>query len=150
MEQTRADEAYFSPGESILRKLRGLLGSARSSVDLCLFTVSDDRLTQGIIEAHQRGVTVRLITDNDKRHDEGSDIASIARAGIQVRMDEGEEHMHHKFALFDAECLATGSYNWTRGATTNFENLLVTWSPVAIGMFSEEFEALWKRMKRLH
>ena len=76
MEQTRADEAYFSPGESILRKLRGLLGSARSSVDLCLFTVSDDRLTQGIIEAHQRGVTVRLITDNDKRHDEGSDIAS--------------------------------------------------------------------------
>ena len=150
MEQTRADEAYFSPGESILRKLRGLLGSARLSVDLCLFTVSDDRLTQCIIEAHQRGVTVRLITDNDKRHDEGSDIASIARAGIQVRMDEGEEHMHHKFALFDAECLATGSYNWTRGATTNFENLLVTWSPVAVGMFSEEFEALWKRMKRLH
>ena len=150
MEQTRADEAYFSPGESILRKLRGLLGSTRSSVDLCLFTVSDDRLTQCIIEAHQRGVTVRLITDNDKLHDEGSDIASIARAGIQVRMDEGEEHMHHKFALFDAECLATGSYNWTRGATTNFENLLVTWSPVAVGMFSEEFEALWKRMKRLH
>lgn len=150
MDQPRRDEAYFSPGETILRKLCGLLGSVKETLDLCVFTISDDRLTQGILEARQRGVVVRLITDNEKRHDEGSDIAAIVRAGIPVRTDDGGEHMHHKFALFDGICLATGSYNWTRGATNNFENLLVTWSPEVVAMFSEEFEALWKRMKRLH
>lgn len=150
MDQPRGDEAYFSPGETILRKLCGLLGSVKETLDLCVFTISDDRLTQGILEARQRGVAVRLITDNDKRHDEGSDIAAIVRAGIPVRADDGVEHMHHKFALFDGSCLATGSYNWTRGATSNFENLLVTWSPETVAMFAGEYEALWKRMKRLH
>ncbi|MBU6293244.1 MAG: hypothetical protein KJS91_01060 [Planctomycetes bacterium] len=145
----RPDEVYFSPGEAILRKLSGLLGSVRESLDLCLFTISDDRLTRAILEAHEKGAKVRVITDNDKRHDAGSDIGAIIRAGVPVRADDGPEHMHHKFCLFDASCLATGSYNWTRGATANFENLLVTWSPATVGMFSGEFEELWRRMRRL-
>lgn len=149
MDQARAEEVYFSPGEAILQKLNGLLGSARETLDLCLFTISDDRLTRGIIDASRRGVAVRIVTDNDKRHDDGSDITTIARSGIPVRVDPAGVHMHHKFALFDGKCLAIGSYNWTRGATSNFENLLVTWSPGVVAMFSGEFNALWKRMKRL-
>lgn len=140
------DEVLFSPGESVLHKLCELLGTTRTTIDLCIFTISDDRITRNIIEAHRRGVSIRLITDDQKRADQGSDIDTLARAGIPIRMDDGEPHMHHKFALFDTSILATGSYNWTRGATYNHENLLVTHSPTAVARYAEAFNALWQHM----
>jgi hypothetical protein len=42
-------------------------------------TLEDDRLS--------RGVQVRIISDNDKQHDEGSDIERLARAGIALKLD---------------------------------------------------------------
>jgi phosphatidylserine/phosphatidylglycerophosphate/cardiolipin synthase-like enzyme len=140
------DEVLFAPGEEVLYRLCELLGGARTTIDLCVFTISDDRITRNIIEAHRRGVSIRLITDDQKRADQGSDIDTLARAGIPIRTDDGEPHMHHKFALFDASILATGSYNWTRGATFNHENLLVTHSPTAVSRYAGAFNALWEHM----
>lgn len=53
--------------------------------------------------------------------------------------------MHHKFAPFDRRLPATGSYNWTRGASGgNYENVLVTDHPRLVAQFGEEFDRLWR------
>ena len=55
--------------------------------------------------------------------------------------------MHHKFALFDARLLLTGSYNWTRGAAdSNEENIVVTPDAHLVRSFSTAFDDLWKRL----
>jgi phosphatidylserine/phosphatidylglycerophosphate/cardiolipin synthase-like enzyme len=52
--------------------------------------------------------------------------------------------MHHKFAVFDARTLLTGSYNWTRSAAEdNRENVLVVDDPRLVRPFVETFEELW-------
>jgi len=141
---TIATTAYFSPGATCLRQLQAMCRSARSSIDVCVFTVADDRLSDDLLAAHGRGVRVRLVTDNDKRHDDGSDVARLAAAGIDVREDPTPFHMHHKFAIFDGEALANGSFNWTRSASTsNFENLVVSGDPYLLGCFAGQFERLW-------
>lgn len=89
---------------------------------------------------------MRVLTDNEKASDLGSDIARIAEAGIPVAVDESDKHMHHKFAIFDASVVITGSYNWTRSAATyNEENLVTTGEPSLVRAFSEEFDRLWKK-----
>jgi cardiolipin hydrolase len=144
------NQAWFAPGDACLRKLRELMGSARTSVDVCVFTISDDRLSGALIDCHARGVAVRILSDNDKRFDDGSDIAHLHRAGIPVHLDNGPEHMHHKFAVFDGRVLANGSFNWTRSATErNEENLVVTDDPALVGGFSGRFEALWQAFPAL-
>ena len=51
-------------------------------MDLCVFTITDDRLVEvWILDAHYRGVRVRIITDNDKAADLGSDIDQLPRGG---------------------------------------------------------------------
>ncbi|MFN6312385.1 MAG: phospholipase D-like domain-containing protein [Planctomyces sp.] len=42
------------------------MATARNSIDLCVLTITDDRLTDSVLAAHQRGVSIRIITDNDK------------------------------------------------------------------------------------
>jgi len=144
MEQAPPSGAFFSPGERPLRKILGLLGSVRQSVDICVFTITDDRIADAIGEAKQRGVAVRIISDDDKSFDRGSDIQRLREANVPVRVDHSPHHMHHKFAVFDGTTLLTGSYNWTRSAANhNQENVIVTADARLVGAFTDMFERLW-------
>ncbi len=138
--------AHFSPGESCRRKIRELLLQARHSVDICVYTISDDQLSEAILTCHQRGIAVRVLSDNDKLYDDGSDIQWLRERGVPLRVDNSPFHMHHKFAIFDQRILLNGSFNWTRSATTsNEENLLVTDQPQLVASFRSEFDTLWAR-----
>lgn len=145
------EHVFFSPGDDCLNAIRNQLRSAISTVRICVFTISDDRITREIIAAHKRGVSVRVLTDNDKSLDMGSDIEELAREGVEVKMDYTKNHMHHKFAVVDKECLMTGSYNWTRSAANyNHENLLLTTDEGVVKEYLKEFEGLWEEMEFYH
>ena len=146
--------AYFSPGEACLGEIINLFGQARRTVDVCVFTITDDRISRAILDAHRRGIAVRVISDNEKCHDQGSDIEQFRDAGIPVKLDDVHGpaargvngHMHHKFALFDGTRLLNGSDNWTRGAADmNYENILDTTDPKLVAAFAAEFARLWNK-----
>ena len=138
--------AYFSPGDTCLRRLRDLMRGCKATLDICVFTIADDRLTDAILDCHARGVQVRVVSDNDKQHDSGSDIARLRDRGVPVRLDDAPYHMHHKFALVDGCVLANGSFNWTRSATEkNDENLVVTDDANLVRVFGLQFEKLWQQ-----
>jgi len=138
--------AYFSPGDACLRRLGDLMRGCKATLDVCVFTIADDRLTDAILACHARGVQVRVVSDNDKQHDSGSDIQRLRDHGVPVRLDDAPFHMHHKFALFDGRLLANGSFNWTRSATTNNdENLVVTDDVNLVRVFGLQFEKLWQQ-----
>ena len=142
-------EAHFSPGDACRRRIVGLCKLARRCIDVCVFTITDDTLASALFEAHGRGVKVRVITDDEKMDDRGSDVVDLARAGIEVRIDHSEHHMHHKFALFDDAFVLTGSYNWTRSAArANEENIVVSDDPRLVGAFAETFAELWEAFGR--
>jgi len=146
-------EAHFSPGEGCVRRIRGLLESAKRSADLCVYSITDDRIAEAVIRTHRRGIALRVITDDEKARDLGSDVIQFAHAGIPVLVDDSPYFMHHKFALFDDDVLLTGSYNWTRGAAdNNQENLILTNDRRLVTAFRGEFDRLWKKFagNRLH
>jgi cardiolipin hydrolase len=141
----RVAEAHFSPGEACREAILRQLEATERTLELCVFTITDDRLAEAIIATHERGVRVRLVTDDQKAEDRGSDVDRMARAGIPVRADLSEAHMHHKFAIFDRARLLNGSYNWTRSAfLENQENILVTDEPRLVRAFAATFEQLWE------
>ena len=137
-------KSFFSPGTACLDTINVNIGSATRKIDICVFTISDDRIRDKILYALNKGVTVRIITDDDKTMDKGSDIEFLKDRGAKVKMDDSPHHMHHKFAVFDDTLLLTGSYNWTRSASEyNQENILETNDPKAIDQYKKEFERLW-------
>jgi len=140
--------ACFSPGTACLQAIVDRVRAARRQADLCVFTLSDDRIAAEVLSAHERGVAVRIVTDNDKEFDAGSDIARLRQAGVPVAVDRTNAHMHHKFALFDGTWLLNGSYNWTRSAAQfNEENLVVQNDPGLVRQFQAQFDTLWTRLR---
>jgi len=139
-------EVWFSPGSECRAAVINHIGSCRKRADICVFTIADDDITAAILAAHRRGVAVRVVSDDDKRHDAGSDIQRLRDAGIAVVLDDSDAHMHHKFALLDERWLLNGSFNWTRSASqVNEENLVATNDPQQLREFGGQFEALWER-----
>jgi phosphatidylserine/phosphatidylglycerophosphate/cardiolipin synthase-like enzyme len=148
------DRACFSPGEGCLQLIIRRFEECRRTADLCVFTITDDRITRAILDSHRRGVKLRILSDHAKSGDLGSDMLQFRDSGIQVKLADvfdrsgprRDGHMHHKFAIFDGERLINGSYNWTRGAANiNFENLVDTANRDLIVVFAEEFKRLWNR-----
>jgi phosphatidylserine/phosphatidylglycerophosphate/cardiolipin synthase-like enzyme len=148
-EEAPSESIYFSPGESCLNAIISAIKNLKKEAKICLFTISDDRISDELITAHNRGVQIKIITDNDKLFDKGSDINKLTDAGILVKTDFTDRHMHHKFALFDNKMTITGSYNWTRSAEQyNHENVLTTNSKRIYTAFEEEFDRLWNNLIR--
>lgn len=135
----------FSPGSECLDRILAFVQRSLRTLDVCVFTITDDRIARELIDARKRRVKVRLVTDDEKALDLGSDIERLGDCGIEVAVDR-EGHMHHKFAISDQASLLTGSYNWTRGAAeANHENIIVTAESRLVLPFVGEFERLWTR-----
>jgi phosphatidylserine/phosphatidylglycerophosphate/cardiolipin synthase-like enzyme len=137
-------QAEFSPGEACRALIVHQLKACRQSADVCVFTITDNEISAALRKAFERNVHVRILTDNDKAEDLGSDVRDLSRAGISVAFDSSPHHMHHKFAIFDQSKLLTGSYNWTRSAARhNEENIVLMDDRRLVEVFQQEFDRLW-------
>lgn len=145
--QPEIAEAWFSPFNDCVSRIVQLFDRAQQQVDVCVFTITDNRLTDAILDAHRRGLAIRIISDNDKAFDRGSDIELLQSRGVAVQVDNTAFHMHHKFAVFDQKILLTGSYNWTVGAARdNQENFVITTDRRLIQAYRTEFDRLWQKL----
>jgi hypothetical protein len=145
-----------------------VLRSTKVSLDVAVYTLSDQRIAELILSLHKQGVKVRIISDNDTMGSQGSDVLSLARAGVPVRLDGlqggsggaplresvkggASSLMHHKFAVLDGKVLATGSYNWTStAASLNSENIMITNESFFVQAFASQFEQMWNRFAQFH
>jgi len=150
------NQVLFFPdsiGSGAFGKFLSNLGSAKQSCDIAVYTISDDRVVRVIERLHSNGVKIRIITEADTLKDQGNDVESLARMGIDCKADASPALMHHKFAIIDGQLLISGSFNWTRSAATaNQENMVVSNIPSLVQQFAQEFERMWnlQQMQTVH
>lgn len=146
----RLHKVYFSPGFDIMDNLCDLIDQSNELVDLCVFTITDSRLADRIVERYRQGIRFRIITDDQKIYDNGSEIMGLDRIGVPVKIDHSRYHMHNKFGIIDGRIAFTGSFNWTYTASKhNQENLLVTTNYSIVNQYKDEFNRLWNEMYNL-
>jgi len=145
----RFNRAFFTPEHNMQEIISAMIKHTSETLDLCVFTITNSELADEIIECKKRGARVRIITDDEKIHDRGSEIRRLERAGIPIKTDHSHYHMHNKFGVLDNRLLITGSFNWTYTANKhNQENLLATTNSDLVAQYQYEFERLWNEMYR--
>jgi phosphatidylserine/phosphatidylglycerophosphate/cardiolipin synthase-like enzyme len=76
-----------------------------------------------LVRAKKRGVDVRLIADKTTPCPATNGIEPLAAAGVPVWIDAQARIAHAKTMVIDQAVTPMGSYNWTRGAAANSEDL---------------------------
>lgn len=127
----------FFPSKNNEKRLMKYLKFADDYCYCAIYTITNDKLSRVLYTLKDRGVDVRVITDDETVQNMGSDIHKLANAGIQVRVDpDPQARMHHKFVVLDDEILINGSFNWTSSAVhKNFENVVILDQPKLIKDF---------------
>ena len=132
--------------EGSLWELLKTLQDSKHSIDVCMLTIASREVSDALISAHQAGVIVRVVTNDEQMMYSGTQASRLRWAGIQVGIDESEFLMHHKFAIVDGELLMSGSLNWTaQGLCGNQENVIITSEAKLVWPFLNQFELLWKK-----
>lgn len=93
---------------------------ARSTVDLAVYDLDLQSVTDALLRAHRRGVRVRLVVEGDNLWlDQPQDLLA---AGVPVVGDDRSALMHDKFAILDGLVTWTGSWNLTDAGTYRNNN----------------------------
>jgi phosphatidylserine/phosphatidylglycerophosphate/cardiolipin synthase-like enzyme len=136
---------------SIPEKLIEFIDAAEKSIHIAAFEFNLTPVAEALIRAHQRGVEVQWVTDDeygiarDKEPGRGQ-FAMLRKAGIKVQDDGRTALMHNKFWIFDEKTVWTGSTNITEnGNFRNNNNVLVLHSPEVAAIFETEFTEMWRK-----
>jgi phosphatidylserine/phosphatidylglycerophosphate/cardiolipin synthase-like enzyme len=118
------------------------IASARSSVDAAIYDLDLWSIRNALINAHRRGVRVRVTTESNYITE--AEIQDLIVAGIPVIGDGQDSLMHNKFIVIDEEDVWTGSMNLTvRGAYHNDNNLISVRSARLAENYLTEFEEMF-------
>lgn len=155
----------------LIGTLVSLIDSASTSVDLCIYDLENPRISEALVSAKNRGVRIRVVTDNHNRNDgylvDEEMWKALGDAGIISIDDDGDiyrsatditDHrlvnagadMHNKFAVIDMlspspddDIVWTGSTNLTYTGAYNTNNVVVLKDADVARVYTEEFEQMW-------
>jgi phosphatidylserine/phosphatidylglycerophosphate/cardiolipin synthase-like enzyme len=149
-----------------LALINAQLEGARRQVDLALFVLSDQSVTDTLSRLQRRGVKIRLLADPgfaNRSFSEVMDLLGTEMTDRDCKIEAGNkplrqplegvgtprlapgDKLHHKLAVIDGKRVITGSFNWSPSAAhQNDETLLVIDSPQLARHFSAEMDRMWR------
>jgi cardiolipin synthase A/B len=133
------------PGAEILPMVLGVLGGARRTLDVAMYTLTDAAVVQAMEAALARGVAVRVLLDPSERPSDPS-AASLRAHGVAVRLYRSSgEKLHAKAAIADGATVVLGSANWTvSGFEHNHElDISIPDDAVVAAAFEQQFDSDW-------
>lgn len=140
-------EVYFPrAGQKPQDVLESLYESGHSTLYVMIYNITDKDIVNAMGNAKQRGVDVRVISDNAscKEKAQSSAIALLKSFGIPVKVNTHSGIMHMKVSISDDSVITTGSFNYTGAAEKeNDENLIKIANKQVADKYQQEFLSMW-------
>ena len=113
----------FAPEENCADFADRAIGNAEREILVGAYGLTiGSSIAEALIRAKGRGIDVRLIAKTTPC-ERNSAVGPLAAAGVPIWIDDQARIAHAKTMVIDGAVTLTGSYNWTRGAAANSENL---------------------------
>lgn len=128
-------------------QLAEAIAGVQRTLDIAAFEFNSPALTQAVLDAHARGVVIRMVADDEHgAKDRDSTIPQLQAVGIPVVDDARPSLMHNKFMILDGTTVWFGSWNYTINDTyRNNNNALVFTSRRAVQNFQNEFNKMFEQ-----
>ena len=153
-------EAGFSPNQGAEEVVLKVINSSTKSLRVAAYSFTSAPVVSALLAAHKRGVEVAAIVDYRNNFVEGCGdhgackgkhaVATLANAGIPVRVIDKYAIFHHKFVLADGKHMELGSFNYSASASTrNAENAMAIWNnPEVTATYAAKWNAYWSEARQ--
>jgi len=159
----------------IIRNIQNVIkyiDEAKYCIDFAMLTFTIKDILNALIRANERGVRIRVITDNEMIESSGGKMLILKNFAVDVRAPKyNSPVMHHKFMLIDGQnavneifrqkpgklrpgpyrsLILNGTVNWTlQGFGGNFENCMISSDKIMTTKLEAEFDRMWTVFKSI-
>lgn len=138
---------YFSPKDKGIREIVSIVDSSQKYVYMPAFLLTHKELADSLINAHKRGVAVKVILDATSTHVGASKMKILRQNGIPVKTENFAGKLHSKSLIIDDLYTIIGSMNFSKsGETDNDENLIIVKNKEIAIFYKTFFQYLWARI----
>lgn len=139
---------YFSPEDrAITSQVIPLINNAQKYIYIPAFLITHKGLTNSLIAASHRGVSVKIILDATGTHSNHSKLQLLRQNGIMVKTENYAGKLHSKSIIIDDLYTVIGSMNLSNsGEGVNDENLLIIKNPEIACFYKIFFLYLWQKI----
>ena len=115
---------------------------AKHEILVQAYGFTNKAILKALVEAHKRGVMVKVILDKSNQSKRYSGATYVSNAGIPVWIDYRPAIAHNKVMIMDQRNVITGSFNFTKSAQTrNAENVLyIQGAPSLAAMYVKDWK----------
>ena len=143
-------ELNFPPDDSYRNRAVALYNKEMQKIDVMMFRITDVSHTNAMLAAVNRGVPVRLITDEEEYRNpdrlwDAYNVDIMYHAGVQVKLDAHQGIDHEKAVILYGQATSIiGSSNWTSPSTSSQrEHNYFTTRPFVFQWLQAQFERKW-------
>jgi len=117
---------FVPDGASCEAMLVDAIRNTRQNLLIQAYSFTSPAIAEAVVQAHKRGVDVRVIVDKSQLGEKYTSATFIKHAGIPIVVDTDPAIAHNKVMVFDQQAVFTGSFNFTRSAQQrNAENGMI-------------------------
>lgn len=142
---------FYSPGTNLEKiDISEIEHTTTGHLDIAMYAFTDVYIARAVVDVADRGVKVRIYTDNEQWHQELRQdryVISLLESSpnIHIRV-KGTRTLMHLKAYCNGDVLREGSANWSPGGEMRQDNTLsLTSNPAAIAQFEKDFNHIWNR-----
>lgn len=149
-------DVYF---KNIREEIINRLNDSKKSIKICMAWLTDPDLMTVILERLDVGVEIEICLLDDPFNRKGhqktyhskldqlknywADLSTFQKKGGKLNIiPNTQSYIHNKFAVIDERVTITGSYNWSKKAVTNRENIVVINCHEIAQEYLEEFDEI--------
>jgi phosphatidylserine/phosphatidylglycerophosphate/cardiolipin synthase-like enzyme len=140
-------QVYFPRrGDKPELALQALYLSTQSNLDIAIYSLTHPIIVKAIGDAYKRGVKVRIITDKTQAAGATQKHAmnDLITIGIPIKIDAHSGLMHLKLSIIDGKIATIGSYNYSKGASEDNDEVLMVINETWFALLCQsEFDRLW-------
>lgn len=139
---------FFSPQDKgISDYIVPIVKKAEKYIYIPTFILTHKDLSNELINAHKRGVNVKIIIDATSTGVTHSKFKELRMAGIPVKVENYAGKMHAKSIIIDDKYMVIGSANFSSsGENKNDENMLVIENQKLAEFYRQYFEYFWSKI----
>ena len=137
-------EIYFSPKDKPTNRILELIKNAKTYIYIPTFLITHNEIATELINAHNRGVDVRIIIDANSVTTRNTKHSQLRKSGIMLKTENYAGKLHAKTMIIDDTYFVSGSMNFSNsGANKNDENLVIIKDKDIAKLHKNFFLYLW-------
>jgi hypothetical protein len=140
--------------ENIKIEIITLLKETKNEVKAMIAWLTDDDISKILINLANNGIEISIILSNSEWNliNKNNFETLLRKENVEIRSFGSispicGNFMHRKLCIIDKIIVVNGSYNWTKNATKNQEDLCINYNEQDAEICLNEFVRLWEQSK---